>query len=80
MDNGLEPARSIIEMIGGEAKVAEITGSGLSTPYGWQKPTKQGGTGGFIPRWHHKKILDFAAQNGLPLSAADFYATMSEAS
>lgn len=70
----MEPARTIIERLGGPAKVAEITGTALTAPYRWQNPEEKGGTGGFIPRKYHRGLLDFAAANGIELAAADFAA------
>jgi hypothetical protein len=68
----MEPATSIIKRLGGEAKVSEITGRGLTAPYKWQYPVEKGGTGGLIPQKVHPLLLDYARANGIPLSAADF--------
>lgn len=68
----LEPACGIIKKLGGEAKVAEIVGTGLTTPYSWQYPRENGGTDGLIPQRHHPKLLNFARENGLDLKAEDF--------
>lgn len=68
----LEPAAGIIKRLGGEAVVREITGCGVSTPYGWQYPRDRGGTDGLIPQRHHRKLLDYAKSNGIGLTAEDF--------
>lgn len=68
----MEPARTIIERLGGPAKVAEITGTALTAPYRWQVAVEKGGTGGFIPRKYHRQILDFAGANEIDIAASDF--------
>lgn len=68
----MEPARSIIKRLGGEAKVSEITGRGTTAPYKWQYPLARGGTGGLIPQRLHQRLLDYARANGIPLAPADF--------
>lgn len=68
----LDPARSIVERLGGEIKVSRITRSSLSTPYSWQYPKEKGGTGGNIPQRHHRTLLDYARENRIPLKAEDF--------
>lgn len=68
----LDPARSIIEMIGGEVKASEITAASVPTVYGWQYPKDKGGTGGTIPQKHHRAILGFARENQINLTAEDF--------
>jgi hypothetical protein len=57
---------------GGEAVVASVTGTALTAPYRWQYPRERGGTDGLIPQRHHRRLLDYAAANGLALSAEDF--------
>jgi hypothetical protein len=68
----MEPARTIIKLLGGEAKVSEITGRAYTAPYRWQHPVEKGGTGGLIPQRLHVRLLDYARANGIPLSPADF--------
>jgi len=68
----MEPAATIITLLGGEAKVSEITGRGLTAPYKWQYPVEKGGTGGLIPQRLHTKLLDYARAKGIALAAADF--------
>lgn len=68
----MEPARSIIEKLGGEAKVAELTDVSLNNPYRWQYSRDKGGTGGLIPQKYHRLLLDYARSNGIDLRAEDF--------
>lgn len=75
----MEPAKSIIERMGGEAVVAAITGTALSTPYGWQKPKREGGTGGWIPQKYHHALLEFAKEKRKRLKQSDFLLPVTEA-
>lgn len=68
----MEPAKSIIDRLGGEAKVSEITGTAYTAPYRWQHSRAQGGTDGLIPQRHHPALLAYARQHGISLEAADF--------
>jgi len=68
----LEPAKSIVAKLGGEAKVSQIAGTGLTAPYSWQYPRTVGGTDGLIPQRHHPKLLDYARDNDINLKAEDF--------
>lgn len=68
----MDPASKIIQRLGGEAKVAEITGKAFTAPYRWQADKSKGGTGGLIPQTHHRALLDYAEQNNIRLSAEDF--------
>lgn len=72
------PASKIIQLLGGEAKVAEITGTSFTAPYRWQHERAKGGTDGLIPQRHHRTLLDYAQSNGIPLSAEDFLAPRQE--
>ena len=68
----MDPAASIIDRLGGEAKVAEITGTSFTAPYRWQYEKSRGGTGGLIPQSHHVTLLQYAAENSIDLKAEDF--------
>ena len=68
----MEPASTIIKKLGGEAAVAEVTASALSSPYRWQYPRNRGGTGGWIPQRHHRVLLAFARKRGVQLAAEEF--------
>lgn len=65
----MEPARSVIELLGGEKVVSKVTGTAYTAPYRWQQPREKGGTGGTIPQRHHIALLAYARTHGLPLSA-----------
>ena len=65
-------AKDIIERLGGVRVVAEITGSNASTVHRWTYPHDRNGRGGFIPRWHHDALIEYAKQNSIPLEYADF--------
>lgn len=68
----MEPAASIIKLLGGEAVVTKVTGLAYTAPYRWQHSEEKGGTAGFIPRKHHQALLDYAAEHGLPLKPEHF--------
>jgi len=68
----MNPAATIIRRLGGEAKVAGITGKALTAPYRWQREKSSGGTGGLIPQAHHRTLLDYAHDHGIALSAEEF--------
>lgn len=69
----MEPARSIIKKLGGEAKVAEVTDTALTAPYRWQHPRDKGGTGGRIPQRHIPRLLEYAAEIGVELTTDEFF-------
>jgi hypothetical protein len=68
----MEPASTIIDRIGGEAVVADVTGVAYTAPYRWKYPKDRGGTGGIIPHWHVPKLIAYAREKGIELSEADF--------
>ena len=68
----MEPARTLIQKLGGEAKVSKITGTAYTAPYRWQHDRAKGGTGGRIPQRYHRVLLDYASNNGIKLEAAEF--------
>jgi hypothetical protein len=67
-----EPARTIIQRLGGETAVARDLGLSRTTVWLWQVPQPRG-RGGAIPRWHHAKLLDLAKTTGVQLSELDFH-------
>lgn len=69
----LEPAASIIEAFGGLSATAEAAGTTTTTVQRWRRPQSKGGTGGYIPRWHHQKLIARALENGWVLNPAAFY-------
>lgn len=70
----MEPAKTIIERLGGEKNVAGVTGTALTSPYRWQHPVEKGGTGGRIPAKHIRTLLEYAAENNMPVKLEDFFA------
>lgn len=68
----MEPAKRIIKLLGGEGVVARITETAYTAPYRWQASREKGGTGGLIPQRHHVRLLAYAAENEIALTAADF--------
>lgn len=73
MKDGLNPARDLIERLGGEVAVSEITGTALTAPYRWQNPKEDGGTGGRIPQGHIPALIEHARKHDIPLSYAEFF-------
>lgn len=68
----MDPASTIIKKLGGEAKVADITGTAFTAPYRWQQAKCKGGSNGLIPQRHHRSLLDYAHANDIPLVAEEF--------
>lgn len=67
-----EPATAIIAALGGLSVVAKATGVSAVTAQRWRFPVSNGGTGGFIPRKHHSRLIDLARERGIELSLAAF--------
>lgn len=72
-DSQLEPARSVIEKIGGVDAVATVTGKHVSRIYRWTYPRNRGGTGGVVPHDDATKLLIHAEKKGIALRASDFF-------
>lgn len=68
----MEPAASIIALLGGDTAVAAITGVHRTRVANWKRPKVTGGTGGVIPLKHISKLLDAARERDVPLTAAQF--------
>jgi hypothetical protein len=68
----MDPAKTIIGRLGGEAQVAFITGTAYTAPYRWQAVKWRGGTGGLIPQRYHRALLDYARSKGIALTAEEF--------
>jgi len=69
----LEPARTIIERVGGIEAAAKATGKNYTRVYRWMRPREVGGTDGLIPARYHRDLLDYARKNGRPLTPEDFF-------
>ena len=68
----MEPAQTIIRKLGGPNAVAGIVEVHRTRVSSWQRSRDSGGTDGRIPQNHIPKLLAFARENGIDLSAADF--------
>jgi hypothetical protein len=66
------PASVIIARLGGETTVSFVTGTAYTAPYRWQAARAKGGTGGLIPQRYHRRLIDYARSQGIPLSAEEF--------
>lgn len=69
----LEPAKSIIAKMGGPEAVARITGKSVSRVYRWMYDASRGGTNGEIPKLVARQLLEHARENGIALTADDFF-------
>lgn len=67
-----EPATSIIGILGGVTATAEMAGVSVHTVVKWRLSRDKGGTGGVIPHWHHRKLLEGAAAREKNLRPEDF--------
>ena len=66
-----DPAASIITRFGGIDQVAGFTALDRTTVYKWlRKPPK--GTGGWIPRSHHKMFVKEAERRGMDVDETEF--------
>lgn len=68
----MEPARTIINLLGGPNAVAFIAGVHRTRVSNWARPRASGGTGGSIPFKHVPALINAARGKGLELSAEDF--------
>lgn len=76
----MEPARTIIDRLGGPNKVATIAGVHRTRVSNWARKKEDGGTGGVIPFKHVPALLAAARDAGLEMSADDFLPRMAEVS
>jgi len=68
----MEPARTIIDRLGGPTEVSRITGAHRTRVSNWARPKESGGTGGTIPFKHVPVLLQAAKDKGVELSTDDF--------
>ena len=68
----MEPARTIVEKLGGPNAVAGIAKVHRTRVSNWMRPKEAGGTGGQIPFKHVPALLAAAREQGKELSADDF--------
>ncbi|MCC7253839.1 hypothetical protein [Hyphomicrobium sp.] len=69
----MEPAKSVIEKLGGVEAVAKVTGKHVSRIYRWTYPVERGGTGGLIPQREIPRLIEHARRKGVALAHADFF-------
>lgn len=69
----MEPAKSIIEMLGGANAVAAFVNRKAPTVYRWAYPKSRGGLDGNVPAELRPKLIEMAAGLGKSLDHADFY-------
>ena len=68
----MEPAKHIIESLGGPTAVSRIAGVHRTRVSNWMRKKEDGGTGGMIP-FKYAHVLIAAARNaGVDLTANDF--------
>lgn len=75
--NGIDPARTVIEKVGGVDVASALTGRHVSRIYRWMSPREAGGTGGLIPQPEAVKLLDGARARGIALHPSDFFPSSS---
>jgi hypothetical protein len=68
----LDPAKTIIERLGGVDEVAALTGAHRTRVFRWMYPSNRGGTGGVIPQRYFRVLLDHAESNGILMTADEF--------
>lgn len=68
----MEPARTIVDALGGPNAVAHIAGVHRTRVSNWMRPKQSGGTGGMIPFKHVPALIAAAKEKELALSADDF--------
>lgn len=69
----MEPASSVISLLGGSSRVADICGLHRVTVAKWKVPSQGGskGTGGRIPQKYFQTLLTAAHELGIPLTSDD---------
>lgn len=68
----IEPAATIIKLLGGISAVAEGTATTTTTVQRWRSKRDDGGTDGYIPRKWHGKLLAMAEARGVNLNPSSF--------
>lgn len=66
--NHLQPARSVIDKLGGTIALADRLGLAASTVSRWAMPKNKAGHGGSIPQKHWKKLIAVAEKQGKRLT------------
>lgn len=68
----MEPARRIVDLLGGPNAVANIVGVHRTRVSNWTRAKDAGGTGGMVPFKHVPAMIAAAKDRGIELSADDF--------
>lgn len=68
-----EPAHTIIQICGGFATVAEMTGRDETRVRRWTYAKEKGGTNGLIPSDVQPVLLAEATKRGFPLTPSHFF-------
>ncbi len=69
-----DPAHSIIKLLGGAPRVADILGCDVTRVYRWEYPEgKNEGKGGVIPAKDARRLLEHASEADIDLRAEDFF-------
>lgn len=76
----MDPAQKIISKLGGPGIVSSVVGIHRTRVSNWQRPRAKGGTDGLIPQGYHLQLIDYAAAQGVVLTAEDFMPVRSQES
>ncbi len=68
----MEPASTIIKLLGGDTAVADALGIHRTRVSNWKRPKAGGGTDGRVPQWHIQKMIEMARERGHELTFNDF--------
>lgn len=71
MKHAMQPARAVVEKLGGCRSVARTLKLSPSTISRWMTASEAKGTGGRIPQKYWAQILDAAASAGKPMDVKD---------
>lgn len=69
----LDPAKRVIDLCGGVARVSEITGRGTVAVHKWTYAKEDSGTGGHIPWPSAERLLEHAKAEGIDLKPDHFF-------
>jgi hypothetical protein len=69
----MEPAASIIKMLGGVRIVADVLNVHRTAPVHWTRPRDKHGTDGRVPQRHIEPLIRYARSQGIALGPEDFY-------
>lgn len=69
----LSPAEKVVEVFG-EQRAADLVGLTIDAIRKWRRRRATGGTGGLVPANYQQIYLQIAANENLPLTAADLIA------